>query len=168
MTSGWASLSVELLQPFMLLANLFSRYILKRETPPQGTLSFPYHTEVPRVLLFGLIGLTCSVLAPLITPFLLAYYILAYLVYRNQVIIFAYIAEYFVCLVLFVFPSRCFSLVLVIKFSLAFLTSLSESISIITSCRAFSCSRNCYRVFLTIIDACFPSFISIVMHINIF
>uniref|UniRef100_A0A7N1A999 CSC1-like protein RXW8 n=1 Tax=Kalanchoe fedtschenkoi TaxID=63787 RepID=A0A7N1A999_KALFE len=84
MTSGWASLSVELLQPFMLLANLFSRYILKKETPPDGTLSFPYHTEVPRVLLFGLIGLTCSVLAPLITPFLLVYFTLAYLVYRNQ------------------------------------------------------------------------------------
>lgn len=84
MTSGWASLSVELLQPFMLLVNLFSRYILKRETSPKGMLSFPYHTELPRVLLFGLIGLTCSVLAPLITPFLLAYYILAYLVYRNQ------------------------------------------------------------------------------------
>ncbi|CAM8980244.1 unnamed protein product [Rhodiola kirilowii] len=84
MTSGWASLSVELLQPFMLLAHLFSRYILKKDTPPDGTLSFPYHTEVPRVLLFGFIGLTCSVLAPLITPFLLAYFALAYLVYRNQ------------------------------------------------------------------------------------
>lgn len=85
MTSGWASLSVELLQPFMLIANLFSRHILKKHTPVKGTLSFPYHSEVPRVLLFGLIGLTCSVLAPLITPFLLAYFLLAYLVYRNQV-----------------------------------------------------------------------------------
>ncbi|CAM8885472.1 unnamed protein product [Rhodiola kirilowii] len=84
MTSGWASLSVELLQPFMLLANLFSRYILKKETPPDGSLSFPYHTEVPRVLLFGLIGLTCSILVPLITPFLLVYFTIAYLVYRNQ------------------------------------------------------------------------------------
>ena len=47
--------------------------------------SFPYHTEVPKVLLFGLLGFTCSVLAPLILPFLLVYFFLGYVVYRNQV-----------------------------------------------------------------------------------
>uniref|UniRef100_A0A5B7AAW7 Putative Lipases,hydrolases, acting on ester bonds isoform 1 n=1 Tax=Davidia involucrata TaxID=16924 RepID=A0A5B7AAW7_DAVIN len=85
MTSGWASLSVELMQPFYLLWNLFDRIILrKKDNPSYGTLSFPYHMEIPRVLLFGLLGFTCSILAPLILPFLLVYYFLAYLVYRNQ------------------------------------------------------------------------------------
>ncbi|KAA8528429.1 hypothetical protein F0562_035784 [Nyssa sinensis] len=87
MTSGWASLSSELMQPFGLLWNWFDTVILRnKDNPSYGTLSFPYHTEIPRVLLFGLLGFTCSILAPLILPFLLVYFFLAYLVYRNQIL----------------------------------------------------------------------------------
>lgn len=86
LTSGWASLSCELIQPFPLLYNSFYRFILRnKDDSSYGSYTFPYHTEVPRVLLFGLLGFTCSVLAPLILPFLLVYFFLAYLVYRNQV-----------------------------------------------------------------------------------
>ncbi|XP_031247425.1 CSC1-like protein RXW8 isoform X2 [Pistacia vera] len=86
LTSGWASLSVEIMQPFILLCNILKKFIFQiKEDPPDGTLSFPYHTEVPRVLLFGLIGFVCSILAPLILPLLLIYFLLAYLVYRNQI-----------------------------------------------------------------------------------
>ncbi|GAA0152779.1 hypothetical protein LIER_11174 [Lithospermum erythrorhizon] len=87
MTSGWASLSSELIQPFGLLYYYFYRYILGyKDDSSYGTLTFPYHTEVPRVLLFGLLGFTCSVFAPLIVPFLLVYFFLANLVYRNQIL----------------------------------------------------------------------------------
>ncbi|XP_044475681.1 CSC1-like protein RXW8 [Mangifera indica] len=86
LTSGWASLSVEIMQPLLLLFNILKKFIfLIKEDPPDGAYSFPYHTEVPRVLLFGLIGFVCSILAPLILPFLLIYFLLAYLVYRNQI-----------------------------------------------------------------------------------
>lgn len=86
LTSGWASLSLELIQPFPLLCNLFYRYILQnKDVSTYGAYTFPYHTEVPRVLLFGLLGFTCATLAPLILPFLLVYFFLAFLVYRNQV-----------------------------------------------------------------------------------
>lgn len=86
LTSGWASLACELIQPCPLLCNLFYRFILQnKDDSSYGTFTFPYHTEVPRVLLFGLLGFTCSTLAPLILPFLLVYFFLAYLVYRNQV-----------------------------------------------------------------------------------
>lgn len=84
LTSGWASLSFELVQVFALLCNCFTRFILKKD-PSNETPSFPYHTEIPRVLLFGLLGFTCSILAPIILPILLVYFFLAYLVYRNQV-----------------------------------------------------------------------------------
>lgn len=88
LTSGWASLSVEIMQPFLLLCNILKKFILQmKEDPPDCTLSFPYHTEVPRVLLFGLIGFVCSILAPLILPLLLIYFVLAYFIYRNQVCI---------------------------------------------------------------------------------
>ncbi|TKV92083.1 hypothetical protein SEVIR_9G140400v4 [Setaria viridis] len=83
LTSGWASLSSELMQLFGLTWNFIRRYILRMKEEDL-LYSFPYHTEVPKVLLFGLLGFTCSVLAPLILPFLLIYFCLGYVVYRNQ------------------------------------------------------------------------------------
>ena len=86
LSSGWASLAVEVMQIFPLLCNLFQRFILRlKEDALDGSLSFPYHTEVPRILLFGFLGFTCAILAPLMLPFLLVYFFIAYLVYRNQV-----------------------------------------------------------------------------------
>lgn len=86
LSSGWASLAFEIIQPFPLFCNMFQRLVLcSGKDSYNGTLTFPYHTEVPRILLFGFLGFTCSILAPLILPFLLFYFFLAYLVYRNQV-----------------------------------------------------------------------------------
>ncbi|KAK3029119.1 hypothetical protein RJ639_038824 [Escallonia herrerae] len=85
LTSGWASLACEVVQPFSLLCNLFRRFIFrKKDVLSFSAMSFPFHTEIPRVLLFGFLGFTFSILAPLILPFLLVYFCLAYLVYRNQ------------------------------------------------------------------------------------
>nr|XP_027093184.1 CSC1-like protein RXW8 [Coffea arabica] len=87
LTSGWASLSFEILQPLALICNLFYRYALRnKDESTYGTWTFPYHTEIPRVILFGVMGFTCSIMAPLILPFLLVYFFLAYLVYRNQIL----------------------------------------------------------------------------------
>ncbi|PIA25260.1 hypothetical protein AQUCO_12000007v1 [Aquilegia coerulea] len=87
LTSGWASLSSELLQLFALLCNIFYRFVLcNKDGPSDFTLSFPYHTEVPKLLLFGLLGFTYSILAPLILPLLVVYFSLGYIVYRNQFI----------------------------------------------------------------------------------
>ncbi|XP_022131815.1 CSC1-like protein RXW8 isoform X2 [Momordica charantia] len=94
LSSGWASLAIEVMQVFPLTCNLFRRCILRiKDEPIHETLSFPYHTEVPRILLFGFLGFTCSILAPLITPFLLVYFFLAYLVYKNQILN-VYISKY--------------------------------------------------------------------------
>ncbi|XP_027356465.1 CSC1-like protein RXW8 [Abrus precatorius] len=87
LSSGWASLAFEIMQLFPLFCNLFQRFVLGyKDDSMDGNLTFPYHTEVPRILLFGFLGFTCSILAPLILPFLLFYFILAYLVYRNQIL----------------------------------------------------------------------------------
>ncbi|XP_061344429.1 CSC1-like protein RXW8 [Gastrolobium bilobum] len=94
LSSGWASLAFEIMQLFPLFCNLFQRFILKfQDDSLDATLTFPYHTEVPRILLFGFLGFTCSILAPLILPFLLFYFFLAYLVYRNQILN-VYITKY--------------------------------------------------------------------------
>lgn len=86
LTSGWASLSAELIQFYPLVTNFVSKCLFRSKGDPDYVLNFPYHTEVPRVLLFGLLGFTCSILAPLILPFLLVYFSLGYLVYRNQIL----------------------------------------------------------------------------------
>ncbi|KAJ9166384.1 hypothetical protein P3X46_021150 [Hevea brasiliensis] len=87
LTSGWASLACEVMQLFPLSINMFKKFILRnQEDSSDDLISFPYHTEVPRVLLFGLIGFTCSIMAPLILPFLLIHFFMAYLVYRNQIL----------------------------------------------------------------------------------
>ncbi|KAL5225936.1 hypothetical protein ABZP36_012575 [Zizania latifolia] len=86
LTSGWASLSSEVMQLFGLIWNFVTKYILRMKEDTEFVPSFPYHTEVPKVMLFGLLGFTCSVLAPLILPFLLVYFFLGYVVYRNQLL----------------------------------------------------------------------------------
>ncbi|KAL5647171.1 hypothetical protein ACJX0J_041526, partial [Zea mays] len=87
MTSGWASLSSELLQFYNLIMSFIRKYILRKGEYREDTESvptFPYQQEVPKVLLFGLLGFTCSVVAPMILPFLLVYFYLGRVVYRNQ------------------------------------------------------------------------------------
>lgn len=86
LTSGWTGLASELMQPFVLLCHWLDRFVFGgKNVVSYGLITFPYHTEIPRVLLFGLLGFTASVTAPLMLPFLMVYFILAYLVYRNQV-----------------------------------------------------------------------------------
>ncbi|GMJ15253.1 hypothetical protein like AT1G58520 [Hibiscus trionum] len=85
LSSGWASLSCEIMQPFPLFYNFFRKYILRKdEDPSDCALTFPHHTEIPRLLQFILLGFTYSIMAPSILPFLLVFFFLAFLVYRNQ------------------------------------------------------------------------------------
>ncbi|KAK5824038.1 CSC1-like protein RXW8 [Gossypium arboreum] len=87
LSSGWASLSCEIMQPFPLICNFFRKFILRTKVEPSScALTFPHHTEIPRLLLFVHIGFTCSIMAPLILPFLLVFFFLAFLVYRNQIL----------------------------------------------------------------------------------
>ncbi|KAH9752781.1 CSC1-like protein RXW8 [Citrus sinensis] len=87
LTSGWASLAVEMVQPLGLVYNTMKKCVCRiKEDQPNGFLSFPYHTEVSKLLMFGFLGFICSVMAPLILPLLLIYFVLAYLVYKNQVL----------------------------------------------------------------------------------
>jgi calcium permeable stress-gated cation channel len=71
---------------YNLVYNFFSKFICCCHQDPEYVYSFPYQTEVPKVLLFNVLGFTFSIMAPLILPFLLVYFCLGYLVYRNQVI----------------------------------------------------------------------------------
>ncbi|KAK1405619.1 Lipase [Heracleum sosnowskyi] len=67
LTSGWTGLASELMQPFVLLCHWLDRIVFR--------------------------GFTASVTAPLMLPFLMVYFLLAYIVYRNQFIN-VYITKY--------------------------------------------------------------------------
>ncbi|XP_058777336.1 CSC1-like protein At1g69450 isoform X2 [Vicia villosa] len=84
-TSGWTSVSSELFRVLPYILNLVTRLF----TTPDDEFELPYmpyHKDIPRVLFFGLLGITYFFQAPLILPFVLAYFCLAYIIYKNQFI----------------------------------------------------------------------------------
>lgn len=84
-TSGWTSTSSELFRLIPLIWSLIKRPFVKSTDGDEVEVpSIPYHRDIPRICFFGLLGMTYFFLAPLILPFLLAYYCLAYIIFRNQ------------------------------------------------------------------------------------
>lgn len=84
-TLGWTSTSSELFRVVPFIGHILSKPFVKNSddfTVP----SFPYHQDIPKILFFGLLGFTYFFLAPLIIPFLLGYFSLAYIIYRNQLL----------------------------------------------------------------------------------
>jgi hypothetical protein len=85
-TSGWADTSSELFQMFTLIYNFIKRRFTSEGIDEVEVPSVSYHAKVPKILFFGVLGITYFFLAPLILPFLLVYYFLGYLIYRNQLL----------------------------------------------------------------------------------
>ncbi|KAL4586799.1 hypothetical protein LXL04_011443 [Taraxacum kok-saghyz] len=83
-TLGWTSTSSELFRVIPFIGHLITKPFSSKDefTVP----SFPYHQDIPKILFFGLLGFTYFFLAPLIIPFLLGYFSLAYIIYRNQLL----------------------------------------------------------------------------------
>ncbi|KMT17331.1 hypothetical protein BVRB_2g040220 [Beta vulgaris subsp. vulgaris] len=84
-TSGWTSLSSELFQLFNLICSHLRR-VFAKETEDLTTSPIPYESEIPRILFFVLLGITYFFLAPLILPFILVYFCMGYLIFRNQLL----------------------------------------------------------------------------------
>jgi len=79
---------LEILQSGTLVLNFLKRHTVAEKHKPlvDNVLSLPYYRTLPTVLFFVLLGLVYSIINPLILPFLLIYFILGYVVYRNQVL----------------------------------------------------------------------------------
>jgi hypothetical protein len=87
MTTGWAGMPLEILQSGALVLNFLKRNTVEKNKPLlDQVLSLPYYRTLPLVLFFVLLGLVYSIVSPLILPFLLIYFTLGYIVYRNQVL----------------------------------------------------------------------------------
>nr|CAD1819461.1 unnamed protein product [Ananas comosus var. bracteatus] len=84
--TSWTSLSSELTRTMALICNLIGKHCsCKSDEDDEFQIpSISYHSEIPRILLFGLLGLTYFILAPLILPFILVFFCIGYIIYRNQ------------------------------------------------------------------------------------
>ncbi|GJM95322.1 hypothetical protein PR202_ga12041 [Eleusine coracana subsp. coracana] len=82
--TSWTSITSELTQTAALFFHLCAKCCKRDDSQAP---SMPYHSEIPRILLFGLLGLTYFIIAPLILPFVLAYFCLGYFIFRNQSLI---------------------------------------------------------------------------------
>lgn len=84
-TSGWTSMASELARVVALISDFIGRHCSSKTNDEFHVPTIPYHSDIPKILFFGLLGITYFLLAPLILPFLLGFYCLGYIVYRNQV-----------------------------------------------------------------------------------
>ncbi|CAM0949320.1 unnamed protein product [Alopecurus aequalis] len=82
--TSWTSITSEITQTSAVLWNLWGSCAKCCKTDDPETQSMKYHSEIPKILLFGLLGLTYFIIAPLILPFILVYFCLGYFIFRNQ------------------------------------------------------------------------------------
>lgn len=85
--TSWTGFPLEILQTGSLIFNFLKRHTVERKQQPllDTVQSLPYYRTIPSILFFILLGLVYSIVNPLLLPFLLVYFILGYIVFRNQV-----------------------------------------------------------------------------------
>ncbi|WOL15441.1 CSC1-like protein HYP1 [Canna indica] len=84
--TSWTSLSWELNRTIPLIGDLMRRVCSRSNDDELQIPSIPYCSEIPRILLFGLLGFTYFLLAPLILPFIMVFFCIGYIIYRNQLL----------------------------------------------------------------------------------
>ncbi|XP_073286438.1 CSC1-like protein HYP1 [Primulina huaijiensis] len=84
-TSGWTKMfSAKLFRLKPLIWSYVKGILCCNSDEEHEVPSNPYHSEIPRILFFILLGVTYFFLAPLILPFVLGYFCFGYIIYRNQ------------------------------------------------------------------------------------
>lgn len=85
LTNGMSGFSLEVLQLGLLSWHFLKAHSLGNSKEPY-LFGFPYYRVVPIISLAILIGVVYAVVAPLLLPILLIYFLLGYAVYINQVV----------------------------------------------------------------------------------
>lgn len=89
MVDGWAGVAAEILRlKPLIMYHLKNSFLVKTEKDREeamdpGTLGF--NTGEPQIQLYFLLGLVYAVVSPILLPFILVFFGLAYVVYRHQV-----------------------------------------------------------------------------------
>lgn len=94
MVDGWAGIASEILRlKPLVIFHLKNLFLVKTERDREkamdpGSVDFP--ETIPSLQLYFLLGIVYAVITPILLPFTLVFFGLAYLVYRHQVSLFAY------------------------------------------------------------------------------
>lgn len=93
MVDGWAGIAGEILRlKPLVIFHLKNMFLVKTERDREkamnpGSVDFP--ETIPSLQLYFLLGIVYAVVTPVLLPFILVFFALAYLVYRHQVSFFA-------------------------------------------------------------------------------
>ncbi|KAL9668727.1 hypothetical protein QQ045_006265 [Rhodiola kirilowii] len=91
MVDGWAGIAGEILRVRPLIIYHLKNFLLvktekdREEAMDPGTLGF--NSGEPQIQLYFLLGLVYSVVTPILLPFVLVFFALAYVVFRHQVLV---------------------------------------------------------------------------------
>ncbi|KAM7265005.1 hypothetical protein ACFE04_002688 [Oxalis oulophora] len=90
MVDGWAGVAAEILmlKP-LIIYHLKNFFLVKTEKDREEAMdpgSIGFNTGEPRIQLYFLLGLVYAAVTPLILPFIIVFFALAYLVFRHQII----------------------------------------------------------------------------------
>ncbi|GLT80631.1 hypothetical protein SLA2020_520620 [Shorea laevis] len=97
MVDGWAGIAGEILRlKPLVIYHLKNMFLVKTERDREkamdpGSVDFP--ETIPSLQLYFLLGIVYAVVTPILLPFILVFFALAYLVYRHQIIN-VYIQQY--------------------------------------------------------------------------
>lgn len=89
MVDGWAGIALEILrlQP-LIIYHLKNSFLVKTEKDREEAMdpgSIGFHTGEPRIQFYFLLGLVYATVTPLLLPFIIVFFVLAYVVFRHQV-----------------------------------------------------------------------------------
>ncbi|KAJ0080786.1 hypothetical protein Patl1_09950 [Pistacia atlantica] len=90
MVDGWAGIALEILrlQP-LIIYHLKNSFLVKTERDREEAMdpgSMGFHTGEPRIQFYFLLGLVYATVTPLLFPFIIVFFALAYVVFRHQII----------------------------------------------------------------------------------
>lgn len=90
MVDGWAGIAAEILmlKP-LIIFHLKNFFLVKTEKDREEAMdpgSIGFNTGEPRIQLYFLLGLVYAVVTPVLLPFIIVFFCLAYVVFRHQII----------------------------------------------------------------------------------
>ncbi|XP_019188568.1 PREDICTED: CSC1-like protein At4g02900 [Ipomoea nil] len=90
MVDGWAAIAAEILRLSpLIMFHIKDAFLVKTDKDRQEAMdpgSITFSIAEPRIQLYFLLGLVYAVITPIILPFIIVFFALAYLVFRHQII----------------------------------------------------------------------------------
>ena len=104
MVDGWAGIAAEVLRlKPLIMFHIKNTFLVRTEQDREQAMdpgSLEFGSTEPRIQLYFLLGLVYAVVTPIILPFIIVFFGLAYLVFRHQVHICPLVQAVYLCVLL--------------------------------------------------------------------